>query len=179
MKSFNKDSRTVVYEGRFIRFLKQGSWEFVERSNCSGIVIVLALTDMQKVILTEQFRLPVGKNVIEFPAGLVSDEGRDEPETAAAERELLEETGYQADRLVKVTEGPVSAGLTTGLVTVFKAEKVKKIADGGGDHSEDITVHEVALDEVDNWLCERQRQGVLVDPKVYAGLYFLKNQEKD
>lgn len=73
----------VVAEGRFLRFLIKQGWEYVERPNCTGIVIIVAVTDEGKLLFTEQFRLPVGRPVIEFPAGLVGDEG---PETIEAAR---------------------------------------------------------------------------------------------
>jgi ADP-ribose pyrophosphatase len=38
---------------------------------------------------------------------------------------------------------------------------------------EDITVHEVPLAQVHSWLEAKAKSGVLVDPKVYAGLYFI------
>ena len=50
---------------------------------------------------------------------------------------------------------------------------VKKGA-GGGDKTESIKVHEVPLKEADLWLYEMEKKGLLVDPKVYVGLYFLK-----
>jgi ADP-ribose pyrophosphatase len=44
---------------------------------------------------------------------------------------------------------------------------------GGGLENEQITVHEVPLEKVRGFLLEKSRSGVLVDPKVYAGLYFV------
>ena len=44
--------------------------------------------------------------------------------------------------------------------------------DGGGTEHEDIQVFEVPLPEADAWLRDRAAAGMLIDPKVYAGLYF-------
>ena len=44
---------------------------------------------------------------------------------------------------------------------------------GGGHGSERITVHEIPLGEVPGWLKKKEKEGVSIDPKVYAGLYFL------
>jgi ADP-ribose pyrophosphatase len=180
MRSLSKESGrpVVLKEGRFIRLLKKDGWEYVERSNCSGIVIIIGMTSRGRVLFTEQFRPPVGKPVIEFPAGLVNDGKSRKRETmaAAARRELLEETGYLASRLVKILSGPVSSGLTTEEQTIYRALNLKKVGQGGGDPTESITVHEVPLRNVPQWLKQKQKSGCLVDPKVYAGLYFINSQ---
>jgi len=94
----------------------------------------------------------------------------------SARRELLEETGYTADKLISFLKGPISPGLCTEVVTFFRAIGLKKVASGGGDESEDITVHEVLLDEADAWLEAKRKTGVLIDPKMYAGLYFARQE---
>ena len=167
--------KTIIHNGKFIRFLKYGHWEYVERSNCTGIVIIAALTKDQKVLFVEQFRPPVRKKVVEFPAGLVSDKRhlKNESILKAAKRELWEETGYQAKKMVKLTDGPVSSGLTSDMVTMVLATELTKTGKGGGDSTEGITTHEVKLKEVDRWLLQMKRKGYLVEPKIYAGLYFL------
>ena len=60
----------ILHEGDFLRMVREGEWEYIERNSCRGIVIILAMTDDQRVILVEQYRQPVHKRVIEFPAGL-------------------------------------------------------------------------------------------------------------
>jgi len=59
-------------------------------------------------------------------------------------------------------------------VTLFLATKLRRVGAGGGVAHEDITVHEVPLAEVHSWLEAKAKAGVLVDPKVYAGLYFIQ-----
>ena len=137
-------------------------------------MVVAAVTDDRRLLLTEQFRIPVNRSVIELPAGLVGDiEGEEEEELAtAAERELLEETGYQAHKLELLTIGPPSAGMASEIVAFFRAREVTKVHDGGGDDSEEIVVHAVPLEGIDNWLDQQAAAGLLIDPKVYAGLYF-------
>ena len=168
----------VVSEGEFVRLLIKGGWEYVERPNCTGVVIIVAMTADGKLLFTEQFRIPVGKSVIEFPAGLVGDRTGQETEVleVAAARELLEETGYEAQQITPLTSGPTSAGLSNELVTLVQAVGLTRRSVGGGEGSERITVHEVPLDEVERWLGQMRDAGKLVDPKVYAGLYFLKAQ---
>ncbi len=159
--------------GKYLRLLREGGWEYVERVGVIGIVAMIPVTDDGKIVLIEQFRAPVGKRVVEIPAGLVGDQPGSETPALAAKRELLEETGYKARRMKKVTEGPPSAGLSTEVVTFYLATGLTKVEDGGGDASEDIEIHEVLLDDVDAWL-KRRAKGRYIDPKVYTGLYFAK-----
>jgi ADP-ribose pyrophosphatase len=51
---------------------------------------------------------------------------------------------------------------------------VRKIGEPTPDGDEEITVHAVKLGEVEGFLRERVAAGDLIDPKVYAALYFLK-----
>ena len=166
----------LLHKGQFLDLIREDSWEYVKRINCSGIVVIVPMTQDGKVIFVEQFRRPVKAQVIEWPAGLVNDKASHDAETmeAAARRELLEETGYQAEHLALLTEGPVSSGLSAEIITVYQALDVVKVAPGGGDETESIKVHEVLLPEADLWLYEMEKKGFLIDPKVYMGLYFLK-----
>jgi ADP-ribose pyrophosphatase len=170
----SKTDPKVEFEGRFLRVMKRGHWEYVERFKITGIVAILPITDMQEIILVEQFRLPVNGRVIEIPAGLAGDiEGEENEALAeAAKRELLEETGYEAQEMEYLTDGPPSAGLSTEMVTFFRARGLKKTAAGGGDRSEDIQVHVVPLSDLASWIDGKRKEGCLVDYKVYAGLYF-------
>ena len=128
------------------------------------------------MILIEQFRAPVNKRVIEIPAGLAGDIAGSEDEglEIAAQRELMEETGYEARKLTRLLDGAVSAGMTSEVVTLFLAEGLQKTGKGGGDGSEDIEVHEIPVGEVHHWITQREKGGAIVDFKVYAGLFFLK-----
>lgn len=166
--------RRLLGEGCFARLVAQDGWEWVERVNASGAVVIVAVTHDGCLVLVEQYRIPLARRVIELPAGLVGD-GAGEPEeglAAAAHRELLEETGYEADRLEYLAEGPSSAGLATEVYALFLAREARRVGPGGGDGAEDIQVHVIPLREADAWLEAKRRAGVMVDPKVYAGLYF-------
>ena len=163
------------WEGKFLRVIKQGRWEYADRAGSTGAVVIVAVTGEGKLILTEQYRIPVGRRVIELPAGLAGDIPAQELEdmATAAHRELLEETGYKAADMKPLMSGPPSAGLASEIVTFFLATGLRQVHAGGGIEHEEIEVHEIALDEVEGWLKVRSSEGILVDPKVYAGLYFV------
>ena len=165
----------VRWEGRFLRVVQDGRWEYADRVHTTGAVVIVAVTDDGQLILTEQYRIPVGRRVLELPAGLVGDLAAHATEefAEAARRELLEETGYAAQDLRSLASGPPSAGLASELVAFFQAGSPRRVAAGGGDAHEEIQVHEVPLAGIDAWLRRRQAEGVLVDPKIYAGLYLV------
>jgi ADP-ribose pyrophosphatase len=170
----NPDEKTVIAEGRYIRLVKRGRWEFVERTNASDVVVIVAITDDREIVLVEQFRPPLSTRVIELPAGLVGDvvSDFDEEPAEAARRELLEETGYEAKTLEPIFSGPPSAGLSSELVTFYRATGLRNVDSGGGDETEEIQVHVVKLGNIDAWLARRREFGALIDPKVFAGIYF-------
>ena len=165
-----------LHKGRFLAMFERGGWEYVDRVGATGVVVILAVTDEDELVLVEQHRVPLGASVIELPAGLAGDlpDARDEDFRAAARRELLEETGYEAENIEFLCEGPPSAGLTSEIQTLLRATGLRKTGAGGGDETEDITVHTIALNVLDDWLGEAAQRGCLIDPKIYAGLYFLR-----
>src|SRR5688572_17997753 len=167
--------KSTLCSGKFLALIKEGHWEYAERTNATGAAIIVAVTEERKLLLVEQYRIPVHARTIELPAGIMGDEpgGGDESHADAAKRELLEETGYSAERIETLTTGPASSGLASEVVTLLLATGLKRVHAGGGVGHENITVHEVPLSEVHDWLAARADAGLLIDPKVYAGLYFI------
>ena len=175
MRGMNRDPDVhTLADGQHIALVRRGNWEYAARKNGSGIVGVVAVTNDRRLVLVEQDRPPVNRRVIELPAGLAGDDDRhrDEDLADAARRELLEETGYAAREMRRLAAGAASAGMTDEVITLFLATGLTKTGAGEGDGSEDITVHEVPLDGVLDWLAVREADGCLIDLKVYAGLYF-------
>lgn len=165
----------VLCETTFLRLVQRDHWVYAQRPNVTGIVAIAAVTPHDQLLLVEQFRIPVGAPVIELPAGLAGDEPgqADEPLVSAARRELLEETGYEATEMERLVTTTSSAGMTDESVTLFLARGLVKSQKGGGVAGEQITVHKVPLAEIDTWLEQQLARGVLVDSRVYAGLYFV------
>jgi ADP-ribose pyrophosphatase len=164
----------TLFNGRYLRLNQRGNWEFAERTNAGSAVIVVAVTPEDKVLFVEQFRVPIDARSIEMPAGLVGDLGAAEPVEDAARRELLEETGWRAANIDYLMAGPSSSGMSNEIIAFVRASGLTREHAGGGDDSEDITVHEVPRAEVARWLDAKRREGYSIDPKLYAGLYFLE-----
>ncbi|HEX7155005.1 MAG TPA: NUDIX hydrolase [Thermoanaerobaculia bacterium] len=162
-----------IAAGERVVILDDRGWEYVERKKGKEAVAVVAVVD-GKLILTEQFRVPVHRRVIDWPAGLVGDEeGATDPATTA-KKELEEETGYVCDSVELLAKGPTSPGITSEQVSFYRAHNARREGEGGGVGGEDITVHLVPLAEAEAWLRARG-EDVLVDLKVWGGLYFVKS----
>lgn len=163
----------VMCEGKYLRLVKHGHWEYAERTNAGSAVIVIAVTPERKLLFVEQFRIPLGAPTIEMPAGLVGDLDAADTMEEAARRELLEEAGWRADEVKVLMVGPTSSGMSNELVAFVRARGLTRIHAGGGDETEDITVHEVPVDEAPRWLAGKMAAGYGMDAKLWAGLWLL------
>jgi ADP-ribose pyrophosphatase len=161
------------YSGRFLGLKERDRWEYAFRTNASGVVVLVPVTDAGELVLVEQYRIPVNSRVMELPAGLVGDNGNSqEAFKTAAQRELIEETGYRAASLEELLTSPSTPGMADEMITIYFASGLERVGPGGGDGNEDITVHHVPLESAVEWLQARQAGGVLLDPKIYAGLFW-------
>ena len=165
----------TLYAGRFVNLVREGRWEFCERVNDTAAAMIFALTEDGCVLLVEEYRPPIRKQSICFPAGLVGDEGAESAE-AAARRELLEETGYEAEHMRFLFEGPSSPGITSESIGFYLATGLRRVADGGGVQGENITVHKVPLADIEPWLAAQLAAGKAIDPRIYTGLYFIEKE---
>lgn len=157
----------IMWEGRFITAKRDGKWEYVSRSRGIKAAVILAI-DEDHVLLVEQYRVPLGKNCIELPAGLVGDHDHngEEDSATAAIRELEEETGYRAGTTEDCGEFYSSPGMVSESFSLFKASGLSKVSDGGGVEGENITVHRVALSELDEFVAQKRREGAGIDVKL-------------
>ena len=164
---------TIHFNGRFLGMKERDGWEYAFRTNASGVVVLVPVTDAGELVLVEQYRNPVQSRVMELPAGLVGDHGDfDEDFTIAAQRELLEETGFSATYLEELLTSPSTPGMSDEIITIYYASGLERVGPGGGDGSEDITVHIVPLENAPQWLEAKRAEGVMVDPKIFAGLFW-------
>jgi len=165
----------TLFQGRWLSMRRRGRWEYVERNNEGGAVIIVAVTPDDNVLFVEQYRVSILANTIEMPAGLVGDLETHDTEDAmdAARRELEEETGYRCGRLEFIHAGPSSSGMSTEMIAFVRAYDLEKVGTGGGDETENILVHEVPRAEAGAWLFARAAEGYSIDPKLFAGLWFI------
>lgn len=162
---------TSVFDGALLRVrrdrvrLPDGREALREYILHQGAAIILPVLDDGRVVLVRQFRYPVGRETIEFPAGKI-DAG--ESSRATAERELLEETGYQATHLdfaftvhpcVGYADERIDFYLATGLVHVGHP----------GEDGEFLASLVMTLDE----LLSQADCGQLTEAKTLIGAYWL------
>jgi ADP-ribose pyrophosphatase len=159
----------VLFRGQHLLFCRRRGWEYVEHSTAKESVMVVAVTDDSRIVLVEEFRPAVDASVVCVPAGLVGDEGPEDRESAAR-RELREETGWAAESLEPLGRGPGSAGMSSEIVNFYLARGVRLAGEQGEREKEEIRVHVVPLGEITDWARAREAEGILVDPKVWAGL---------
>ncbi len=166
-----------LYETRWLRLERIGTWDFVRRPHSDACVGILAITPNDEVVLIEQFRIPTQRQVIEIPAGIVGDEEEHHGESLAdtAARELLEETGYRAGKIEHLIASPTSAGMTPEITHLFLASDLTREHQGGGVGCENIIVHHVPRAELPQWLAAQEAAGKLVDFKIHASLWLAAN----
>jgi len=159
-------SRKVEWEGKYIRLVRDGTWEFVER--CGGVHAVVILAEHDgKIILVEQVRVPLGnRKCIELPAGLVGDEDPDATIEDTAIKELEEETGFTAERIEVLGEFFSSPGMVAEGFTLVRAHGLRRIGDGGGNEHEEIEVHLVPHSEIANFVAQKRAEGCAIDVKM-------------
>ena len=127
----------------------------------NGGAAVVAIVDGD-VLFVRQFRIAVGKALIELPAGKL--EGNEDPELRAR-IELEEETGYHAGKMEKIAHFYTSPGFITETLWIYRATELVKTAQNL-EFDEDIELLFIPVDEVKR----RLRAGEFEDGKTLIGL---------
>ena len=154
-------AKVTRWEGKYLRMVTDGGWEYVERCGGMTAVVIVAMHD-SKYILVEQMRVPLGKRCIELPAGLVGDEDDLGIEETAL-KELEEETGFVADRVEQLGEFFSSPGMVAEGYTLVRAHGVRP---GGTKIEDDIVVHLVAPGAVASFIVAKRAEGLAIDTKL-------------
>lgn len=163
---------SIVYDGYFLKVrqdtvrLPDGKTAQREYFRHPGAVVILPLFDDGSVLMERQFRYPLDRVFIEFPAGKI-DPGEDT--LACAKRELLEETGYTADNWQFVCtihnaiayadehlELYVARGLTAGTAHL--------------DEGEFLETYKATLPQ----LLAQVKSGEITDVKTIIGIFWLE-----
>jgi ADP-ribose pyrophosphatase len=164
----NQEPEQTVWQGKYVTAKTRGRWEYVSRSRGIRAAVILAVDAENHVILVEQFRVPLDRNCIELPAGLIGDHDDVAGEDAlvAAARELEEETGYRAGRIEPLGEFWSSPGMVTESFTLLRAHDLEQVGPGGGVDGENITVHRVALAALPQFIDARRAIGDAIDVRL-------------
>jgi ADP-ribose pyrophosphatase len=158
-------SPETLCEGKFVRLLRRGKWEYASRANDIRAVVILAEYD-GKMILVDQPRVGPDCRCVELPAGLVGDEDPEATVETTAIKELEEETGFTAERVERLGDFYSSPGMLAEGFTLVRAHGLTRIGEGGGDENEDIAVHLVARADIPNFLEQKRAEGLGIDVKL-------------
>jgi ADP-ribose pyrophosphatase len=166
-------SSEVVWEGDFLRVLR-------DRVRCSdghlanreylrhpGAVMIVPLLADGKVVLERQFRYPLDRTMIEFPAGKI-DSG--EPPVECARRELLEETGYRAARWSYLGALHNAIAYCDEKIEIYLAEDLIHAGSNALDAGETLEVFTAPWRELLDWV----REGRVTDVKTMVGVFWLE-----
>jgi ADP-ribose pyrophosphatase len=133
-----------------------------------GAVVILPLLDPETVVLIRNERFAVGQTLWELPAGTL--EAAPETPLSCAYREIIEETGYQAGTMKKLTEFYSSPGILTEVMHAYVAADLKMVGQDL-DESERITAHPKPINQV----LEMVRSGEIRDGKTIATLLYYRS----
>ncbi|HYS17973.1 MAG TPA: NUDIX hydrolase [Candidatus Binatia bacterium] len=139
-----------VYENRWIRVredqveLPDGRTTVYGVVQCAGCVGVLPFLDLDTVVLVGQYRYVAGDFYWEMPTGAMKPGEREE---TAVQRELAEEAGYEADRLVKLCACHTSKSVVDETANIYLAEGLHPVQ-RRADPTEFIEVRAFPFDEV-------------------------------
>ena len=159
------EAEEIVWQGRFITTKTRGKWEYVSRARGIKAAVILAVDDGH-VLLVEQFRVPLGANCLELPAGLIGDDTEGERLEDAAARELEEETGFRAARIERIGEFYSSPGMVSESFFLVRALGLERVGEGGGVDGENIVVHRVPLNRMADFIAIKRNEGCAMDAKL-------------
>ncbi|MBO1578983.1 NUDIX hydrolase [Bacillus sp. XF8] len=177
----NLAERTVatepIFDGKVIKVrvdevvLPNGEVSKREIVNHPGAVAIIAVTDEEKIVLVEQYRKALEKEIVEIPAGKL--EPGEKPEITAI-RELEEETGYVCNKMEFITSFYTSPGFADEILYVYKATGLKKKENKAAlDEDEFVELMEVSLEEAVE-LMKNQR---IHDAKTMFAVQYLQLQK--
>lgn len=165
-------SSEVVYEGVFLRVFRDRV-RTPDRHNTvreylrhPGAVMMIPLLDDGQVVLERQFRYPLGRSFIEFPAGKI-DAG--EGLLECAQRELKEETGYVAAEWIYLGGFHNAIGYSDEKIEVFLARGLT-MEEARTDDGEVLEVLTATREQLLGWITD----GTVTDVKTIVGAYWLE-----
>lgn len=160
----------LVYDGKMLKVrsdtvrLPDGGTAEREFIDHPGAVAVIALTDAGELVMERQYRYPLGRDMIEIPAGKI-DPGEDP--LATAQRELKEETGYTAAHWRHVATIHIAIAYSNERIEIYLAKDLRH--EGAKlDDEEFLEVFTLSPAAALAWV----REGKITDSKTVAGLFW-------
>jgi ADP-ribose pyrophosphatase len=135
--------------------------------NPSNWVNVIPVTDDGQVVLIEQYRPGLEEVTLEIPGGVI--DATDASSLIAAERELLEETGYRAKEIVFLGRNHPNPAIQNNYCDTYLAKNAKRICDPPFDGTEEIETHMVPLTDVPRLI----KGGKITHALVIVAFHFL------
>ncbi|ACY22036.1 NUDIX hydrolase [Gordonia bronchialis DSM 43247] len=150
---FAVSERRTVYEGAILALrvdkVQMPGGRVAEREVVEhyGAVAILARDEQGRIAMVRQYRHPIGRRLLELPAGLL-DQGDTEDPLTAAQRELAEETDLAADSWRVLVDLDLSPGFTDEALRLYLAEDLRHLdAAERTDEEADMSVEWIAFDE--------------------------------
>lgn len=134
-------------------------------------VNVVPVTASGEVVFIELYRHGIEETSLEIPGGMIDHE--DPSPAVAGARELLEETGYEAERLVPLGVVHPNPAIQGNRCHTFFAENVRRVSEPHPDETEDIRVVLHPVQDVPRLL----REGRITHALVVAGLHWYLGRE--
>lgn len=163
-----KQSSKLVYAGKMLQVhedqvrLPDGTTARREYVVHPGAALILPMFDDDSILLERQYRYPVGLHCYELPAGKFEP---GEPPLATAQRELLEETGYAADKWTRLYSTLPCVGYSDERIEFFLARELS-FKGASLDEGEFLETLRLPLAEALEWV----RDGTIRDTKTMLGL---------
>lgn len=158
----------VIYKNRLMRLeVFKDKTEGKERCRVieNDVVVILAFVDDKHILIEKHYRAPIGKWVLELPAGHVE---KGETPRKAAKKELLEETGYTAKNFRLLYRAYTAPGILTTMAYTYLATGLTKMH--RTDIGEMLIVRKMALNKIYKLI----KSNALVDKKTIAGVLYYK-----